>query len=153
MASKQDKPVLFGWREWVELPGLGLRHIKAKIDTGARTSALHATHVEPFVENGVRRVRFTVYPHQRDDDIAVVCEANVVDKRKVRSSGGHETRRWVIETTLRIGDLEWPAEITLAARNDMKFRMLIGRTAMHGVATVDPSRSYVASGGRFPKRG
>jgi len=151
MSEKKSTLTLFGWREWVELPELGLRHIKAKIDTGARTSALHAFDVEHYVDGGQKRVRFRVHPKQHDDDTVVDCAADVIDKRSVKNSGGQETRRWVIETPIRVGDFEWPAEITLTARHDMAFRMLIGRTAMHGVATVDPSRSYVASGGRFQR--
>ncbi|MEM6514245.1 MAG: ATP-dependent zinc protease [Pseudomonadota bacterium] len=149
MATKKAPLAVFGWREWVELPELGLRHIKAKVDTGARTSSLHAFNIESVEENGRQRVVFDIHPVQNDAEQVVRCTAEVVDMRRVKNSGGQQTRRWVIETPIRVGDLQWTTEITLAARDDMKFRMLIGRTAMHGVATVDPSRSYVASGKRW----
>ncbi len=152
MAKKNKPEAVFGWREWADLPELGLRHIKAKIDTGARTSSLHAFNVETVDVDGQRRVVFDIHPNQRDSETVVRCEADVIDERDVKSSGGHQTRRWVIRTPIRVGDNEWTAEVTLASRDDMKFRMLIGRTAMHGVATVDPSRSYVASGRRRKRR-
>ncbi len=152
MAIKNKPEAVFGWREWADLPELGLRHIKAKVDTGARTSSLHAFNVETVDVDGQRRVIFDIHPNQRDRDTVVRCEADVVDERDVKSSGGHQTRRWVIRTPIKVGDNEWTTEITLASRDDMKFRMLIGRTAMHGVATVDPSRSYVASGRRRKKK-
>ena len=148
MNDRDSKLTLFGWREWVELPELGLQHLKAKIDTGARTSALHAFDVEHYLDGGQKRVRFRVQPRQRDDDTVIDCVADVIDKRNIKNSGGQETRRWVIETPIRVGNVEWPIEITLTARHDMAFRMLIGRQAMRGIATVDPSRSYLASGSR-----
>ncbi len=138
----------FGWREWVDLPELGVRHVKAKVDTGARTSSLHASNIRIVEVDGVTRARFSVHPHQHDTDDTVECEADVVDERDVRNSGGQAETRTVISTLMRVGDIEWPVEVTLTARDDMKFRMLIGRTAMHGVATVDPSRSFVTSGRR-----
>jgi hypothetical protein len=142
-----------GWREWVSLPELGIPAIKAKIDTGARTSALHAFEVVPLTENGIRRVRFKIHPLQRDSETMVVCTADVIDERVVTDSGGHKEKRWVIETLLCIGSHNWPIEMTLTARENMLFRMLLGRTAFRGRAVVDPSRSYlVGKKKRVPKK-
>jgi hypothetical protein len=148
MAANDEKPITLGWREWVQLPDLGLDGIKAKIDTGARTSALHAFEVTPFTESGVRRVRFKMHPNQRDKETVVECVADIKDERLVRDSGGHQEKRWVIESVICIGDDSWPIEMTLTARDDMLFRMLLGRTAMRGRAIVNPSRSYL-TGKRF----
>ena len=141
--AKQRQLMTLGWREWVSLPDLGLPQIKAKVDTGARTSAIHAFALKTYDEGGLERVEFRMHPNQRDTDTVVVCDAAVVDKRIVTDSGGHKEERLVIETTLRIGDHEWSIEATLTARDDMLFRMLIGRTAMKGRFVVNPGRSYV----------
>lgn len=135
-----------GWREWIALPELGIPSIKAKIDTGARTSALHAFSVKTYhADDGTERVRFGMHPRQDDTDTVVYCDAPVKDHRIVRDSGGHETERVVIETRLVLGGEEFVAEATLTERDNMLFRMLLGRTAMHRRFVVDPSRSFLVS--------
>ncbi|MEL7535423.1 MAG: ATP-dependent zinc protease [Pseudomonadota bacterium] len=132
-----------GWREWVALPGLGLSAIKAKVDTGARTSTIHAFEVEDYRDGGEHRVRFKVHPLQKDEDTVVVCDAAIIDQRRVSDSGGHREQRWIIESELNLAGHVWPIEITLTARDNMLFRMLLGRTALRGRAVVDPARSYL----------
>ena len=131
-----------GWREWVELPLLGNARIKAKLDTGARSSALHAFNLRPFQESGRWFVQFDVHPLQRNDDVYKTCIAAVVDYRWITNSGGGREKRFVIVTTLKMGNNAWPIEVTLTDRDQMGFRMLIGRTAMHHRLVVDPAASY-----------
>ena len=138
--------VIIGWREWVALPELGIEHIKAKIDTGARSSSLHAFEIEAFIREGKSMVRFEVHPVQRRDDITVQCEAEVFDVRRVRSSSGEVSKRFVIRTEVQWMGERWPVELTLADRSEMGFRMLIGREAIRSRLLVDPGRSYF--GGR-----
>lgn len=136
---------VLGWREWARLPEIGVQALRAKVDTGARTSALNARAIEPFDRDGEPWVRFSLRPdRRRGDDIA--CAALVKDVRVVKDSGGHAEERFVIETPLGIGTgpEAWPVEITLANRGGMQFAMLVGRTAIRGRFTVDPARSYVA---------
>jgi len=139
-----------GWREWVLFPDLGLPRIKAKIDTGARTSCLHAFKVKGIKKMGVDWVRFSVHPHQGNNEDVVVCESPVHDKRIVTDSGGHSSERFVIKSKIKIGEWEDDIELTLTARDSMKFRVLLGRTAMvQGGFIVNPSLSYLQGKKRF----
>jgi ribosomal protein S6--L-glutamate ligase len=135
-------PFILGWEEWIALPELGLPAIKVKVDTGARTSALHAAFIEPLGSKRKPRVRFGINPIPRRADIRIVCEAPVVDQRDVTSSNGTRERRYVISTPLRIADREWPIEITLTNRDTMVYRMLLGRQAIIEGVLVDPSASF-----------
>jgi hypothetical protein len=137
-----------GWREWISLPALNITKIKAKVDTGARTSALHAFSLEPFIENGNNRIRFDIHPMQHDTDYTVNCVADVVDKRLVTDSGGHEEERYVIQTPITIAGQTWSIEITLTERENMLFRMLLGRSALRKHFIVNPARSFVTTKAR-----
>ena len=143
--TPNPKPII-GWREWIVLPNLGIVAVKAKVDTGARTSALHAYDIHTFRRGGRRMVRFKVHPLQRNAQRTVEAEAPVLDQRAVRSSTGHEHQRIVILTEMELAGQVWPIELTLASRDAMGFRMLLGRQAIRGHFAVDPGRSYC--GGR-----
>ena len=137
------EPTEIGWREWVALPGLGIPAIKAKVDTGARTSSLHTYFIESFRDGGRDMVRFRMHPLQKRTDIEIACVTPIIDVRLVKDSGGHVEERFVIETPVSMGDQQWPIEITLTNRDDMLFRMLLGRTAITaGQLKVNPERSY-----------
>ncbi|WP_088329442.1 ATP-dependent zinc protease [Lacimicrobium sp. SS2-24] len=133
-----------GWREWAALPDLGIENIKMKVDTGAKTSCLHAFKLEPFEKAGQQWVRIHLHPHQNDNQTELVCEAPVLEQRTVRDSGGHEELRYVIETTLDIAGKQFTGELTLTNRDSMRFRMLLGRQAMEGRFIVDPQKSYLS---------
>ncbi len=149
--SSGSGPGIIGWREWVALPDLGLPAIKAKVDTGARTSALHAYQIDPYVDNGRDMICFLIHPIQRDFDFSVECHAPVLDLRQVTDSGGHREERYVIESDIAVAGERWPIELTLTNRDTMQFRMLLGRTAMAGRFVVDPSASY-ANGKLRPRK-
>ncbi len=137
---------IIGWREWLALPSLSIPAIKVKIDTGARTSALHAFFIERFNRDGVKMVRFGIHPLQNNNTYEIICEAPVLDERVVTDSGGHSELRYVIETEVSFMNINWPVEVTLTNRDNMKFRMLLGRTALAGRFLVDAETSFC--GGR-----
>jgi hypothetical protein len=137
-----SRPTL-GWREWVALPALGVPVLKAKVDTGARSSALHAWDLEEFQRDGVRWVRFTVHPWQGDASAAFTAECELLGERSVRSSHGHQEVRPVIRTSALVGAHSLAIELTLTNRDSMGFRMLLGRSAIRRRFVVDPGRSFV----------
>ncbi len=141
LRPRNAKPAI-GWREWVGLPALGIDRIKAKVDTGARTAALHAWNIEPFDRNGEAWVRFEIHPVQRDNRTRISCEARLQGRRAVRNSGGNAQMRFVIVTEVILGGQSWPIEVTLTNRDQMGFRMLLGRATVRGRFVVDPSTSY-----------
>lgn len=145
MKEKQIKNrILIGWREWVELPDLGIGKIKAKIDTGARTSALHAFDIEPFkTSRNKNKVRFALHPIQRNNHHIVYCEADLLDKRNIKNSGGDIEDRYIITTALYMGDKKWPIELTLTNRDTMGFRLLLGRTAINKEFLIAPNKSFL----------
>ena len=134
-----------GWEEWASFPKLGVPAVIAKIDTGARTSALHAFAIEPFGTDTKPYVRFGIHPVPDRPDIEIFCSAKMVDRREITSSNGEKELRYVIETPVRIGDQEWPIEITLTNRENLQYRMLLGRTAISENMIVDPNRSFLQS--------
>lgn len=144
--STESAPTVAGWREWAALPGIGVPWIKVKLDTGARSSALHAFDVEELPEG---RVRFRVHPWQDSDADAVSVELPIHDRRNIRSSSGHTEERIVVLLELSLAGRAVVAETTLSNRDEMGFRMLIGREALRQGFVVDPARAFLA--GRAPR--
>lgn len=140
--SDPEAKLLVGNQEWCALPGLGIPAVKARIDSGARTSALHAFDIQPFRRRGTPFVRFDVHPLQRNRRTTVSCEAEVVDRRLVKSSSGVGEKRYVVTTALQLGTHTWPIELTLTNRDSMGYRMLLGREAMEGRILVDPGAAF-----------
>jgi ribosomal protein S6--L-glutamate ligase len=135
-------PLILGWQEWIALPELGLRALKAKIDTGAKTSALHTHRIEPFGTTKRPMVRFTVHPDPNCPELEITASAAVIDRREVTSSNGERQMRVVIATRVQIGTQGWPIEVTLTNRERMSYRMLIGRQAIRSNVLVDPDASF-----------
>ncbi|VGO18124.1 ATP-dependent zinc protease family protein [Pontiella sulfatireligans] len=138
-----NETLKLGWREWCALPEIGIPAIKAKVDTGAKTSCLHTFCIEPYREDGVGFVRFKVHPLQKNEELILECTAAVKDERTVSDSGGHKELRYIIDTTVLIGDKSRLIEMSLTNRDSMRFRMLLGRRAMEENTLVDPAASYL----------
>lgn len=134
---------IIGWREWLSLPDLGIPGIKAKIDTGARSSALHTHDYTVFTENGVEMVRFHLHPLTATDRVELECVAPVSDFREVKDSGGHPEQRVFIRPRIELGGVSWEIDLSLTNRESMKFRMLLGRSALANRFVVHPSKSYL----------
>ncbi len=134
---------LLGWREWVGLPDLNIARIKAKVDTGARSSALHAFMLDPYKKGSEDWIMFAIHPEQGNTNLIVECHAPIKDRRIVSDSGGHKQRRYVIETQLRLGQTSLKAEVTLTNRDSMLFRMLLGRTALSHHYLIAPNESFL----------
>ncbi len=142
MAGKAK--TFIGWEEWCAFPDLGLPAIKAKVDTGAKTSAIHAYDIKPFTKDGVKHVRFKIHPLQKNKKLERECTAILSDHRNVTSSNGEREKRYVIKTPLVLGTKTIEAEVTLASRHKMSFRMLLGRDAIcKAKLAVDPAKSFL----------
>ena len=135
--------IILGSEEWCSLPELGIPSIKARVDSGAKTSALHAKNIAPFIKDGQNWVKFDINPIQNNVKTIIHCESPLVDKRVVKSSSGYREQRYVIQTSLEIGNSKWVIEMTLTNRDSMGFRMLLGREAMSGRVLVDPEQQYL----------
>ena len=142
MKHKKSSLPVIGWREWIGLPDLGIKMIKVKVDTGARSSSLHAFNQRVFEQDGVQWVRFQVHPVQRKSDKTVEVQAEIVEFRSVRSSSGKTSMRPVILTNVTLLGFTWPIELTLARRDEMGFRMLLGREAFRGRFLVNAGKSF-----------
>lgn len=149
MSKPSHSNTLAGWREWVQLPDVGIPWLKAKLDTGANTSSLHAHHIVLFQRDGADWVRFRVRPWQKSNDDEVEIELPVHDRRKVRSSSGHVQDRYVVRMRVILVGQEIDAEVTLSNRDQMGFRMLIGRQALRAGFVVASGRSFL--GGKAPR--
>ena len=139
---QMPSPLILGWQEWIALPDLALPALKAKIDTGARTSALHTLSVERYGTSKRPMVRFRVRPSPQRASLEIEASAAVIDQREVRSSNGERELRYVIATRLRLGGREWPIEVTLPNRERMTYRMLLGRQAIQPDMLVDPGATF-----------
>ncbi len=140
---KNKKELTLGWEEWISLPEINVPAIKAKIDTGAKTSSIHAFMIEPYGRGEIKKVRFGVHPIPERTDIVIFSSGKIVDQREFTSSNGETEVRYVIETIVKIGEETWPIELSLTNRETMQYRMLIGRSALKDFIIVDPNLSCV----------
>ena len=144
LSQKTSKTLhVLGWREWAKLPKLGISRIKIKVDTGAKTSSIHVSKFKIYYSNLKPMVRFSVHPLQRNSKLTVQCTAELIDQRWVKTSSGHSTWRPVIKTEIQFGSICFPIELTLADRDLMGYRMLLGREAIRNRFVVDPSHAYL----------
>ena len=141
LEKKINGKLLIGRNEWTSLPDLSVPAIKAKIDTGAKTSSLHAVNIKKIKRSGRVYVKYDVYPIQNNDEVIVSCQSRVIDERFIMSSNGHKEHRCVISTTLCLGDQMWPIEISLADRDALRYKMLLGREALSQCTLIDPGAS------------
>ena len=141
-AKKQPRTVI-GWCEWAAFPDLGVENINAKIDTGAKTSAIHAYRIKEVEIDGEPHAEFYLHPEQRRKKPEIFCRTPIIDRRLIRSSNGQEEERFVTQTRLRLGDHLWKIDLTLTNRDAMGFRLLIGRDALSRKFMIDPGASYL----------
>ncbi|MGB1702780.1 MAG: ATP-dependent zinc protease [Cycloclasticus sp.] len=139
----ENSKIIIGSEEWCAFPEIAIPAIKARIDSGAKTSSIHAFNIQPFRREGIAWVSFEVHPLQNNRKTVIRCERPVIDKRVVKSSSGAAETRYVVSTLLQLGEMNWNIELTLANRDSMGYRMLLGREAMHGKLMVDPSESHL----------
>jgi hypothetical protein len=140
-----EHKVIIGWREWVQLPDLGVIEMKVKVDTGADNSSLHAFNLERFVRDGTEYVRFEIHPKQRSRKPSIQCEAPLAMEKKVKNPGGRSELRPVIRTRVLVAGMELNALVNLTSRDEMGFRMLLGRRAVRSKFVIDPGRSYLGA--------
>lgn len=135
--------VMVGWVETVALPKLGIKALEAKIDTGAKTSSLHAEKITPFEKDGEQWVRFITHPNRKNRKEELTCEAKILDKREITSSNGKTNTRYVILTWVHVGPYRWPIDVTLTSRKDMTYRMLFGRSSLGKACLVSPTFAHL----------
>lgn len=141
MEQKRKRKILVGWQEWVSLPSLGIPAIKAKIDTGAKTSSLHAFDISSFLCEGEEYIKFFVHPLQGNNSSKIACCAKVIGIRGVMSSNAHVEERYVIKSWMCLGDKKWEIELTLSNRDPLRYRMLLGREALRPHVLINPAKS------------
>jgi hypothetical protein len=146
------KKIVVGWREWLALPDLGVERIIAKVDTGAKTCALHAFYIDEFVRDDAAWIKFGLHPNRDDNEQAIDCEAPVKERRDVTDSGGHTENRYVIDTTFVIAGQQFTTEVTLTNRDNMRYRLLLGRNALRRRMLVDPGKSFMLTRVAKPKQ-